>query len=198
MDSGLQTGIPGTELDDIKTEYHPSSKRATEQVHFTDFGFKNAEKIILPINHEPWKPFPTRFDFEVAELALDCAMNKEQTNRLIGLMERASTGHEKLSFRSHSQLQEIWDTAAEKSAKWQCTEISPTLRNETHSFDVYFRPTGDWIEEVVKNPKITSQNGVGCTSTFTALEGTNWVRFIDEPWTSDLWGDKQVYALGYY
>ncbi|KAK7021365.1 hypothetical protein VNI00_017416 [Paramarasmius palmivorus] len=174
-DSGLsETGpvIIQTEIDDIKTEYHPASGRGTEQKRFGDYGFQQEEEYREPINKEPWRLFPTRFDFEVAELALDCAMNKKQTD-------------------THDQLEKIWDVASEKTAKWHRTEISPSLDGEAHRFDVFLHPTWDWIEEVLKDPKIASQMEWDTCRNYR-FDGSCWERFITELWTSDLWWDIQT------
>ncbi|KAL0056569.1 hypothetical protein AAF712_016826, partial [Marasmius tenuissimus] len=79
--------------DEIKVEYHPASQRPTERKAFDEFG-KREVKDPEPFDSIPWRPFPSRFDYEVADLALRCHMTAGQTTTFLRLLEKAYQGSE--------------------------------------------------------------------------------------------------------
>jgi hypothetical protein len=100
--------------DDIKIQYHPSSGLPAQVFHFDDY--KSGDPPTVGASHladnEPWKPFHSRLDFEFAEVALQAALSKEQTNTLIRLMHSAQQNHESFTLSSHGELTEIWKEAS--------------------------------------------------------------------------------------
>jgi hypothetical protein len=54
--------------------------------------YKNRDNIPQPniINPRPWWPFQSQTDFEVAELALEAALTKKQTEQLIKCLMRCA------------------------------------------------------------------------------------------------------------
>ena len=62
--------------------------------------------------HEPWKPFRSHVDFEFAEFALDAALNKKQTDRLIKLVHRVRQQEDNFTLASHAELSDIWREAS--------------------------------------------------------------------------------------
>lgn len=78
--------------DDIKTEYHPHSGRATRIDHFNEYGFPSAEAPRLRPLDEPWRPFRSRVDFGFAEIALKSHLNKKTVNKLIAILRACSSG----------------------------------------------------------------------------------------------------------
>lgn len=69
-------------LNDIKTEYHPSSGRRASIVSFEEYDYERQPRPIPPAQH-PWKPFRSLIDFEIAEVALEAALNRSQLDKLI-------------------------------------------------------------------------------------------------------------------
>ena len=103
------------QLDDIKVEYHPNSG-IPEQIHaFTNFkcGPTSLESAPPP-NKQPWLPFKSRLEFEVAEIALEAAMNNEQTDRLIDLFNRCASRQEKFTFKNHKDIRNMWDAVSHR------------------------------------------------------------------------------------
>ncbi|KAG1850125.1 hypothetical protein F4604DRAFT_1934564 [Suillus subluteus] len=76
---------PLLQLDDIKVDYHPHSQIPSTIHHFADFSCTRPMEASVPWSHTPWEPFWTQLDFEVAEIALEAALNTDQTNRLLSL-----------------------------------------------------------------------------------------------------------------
>jgi hypothetical protein len=99
-------------IDDIRTEYHPSSKRETRVDAFEDFG-----KTITPPtpvhNLSPWLPFRSKAEFEFAEVALQTAMSNKQLDTLINVVRTLMEGKEAFEIENHRDVQTLWDGASE-------------------------------------------------------------------------------------
>ncbi|KAG1904847.1 uncharacterized protein F5891DRAFT_1126584 [Suillus fuscotomentosus] len=103
--------------DDIKVEYHPHSKIPSTIHRFVDFSRHHSMEDSVPRCHiptSPWEPFRTRLDFEVAEIALEAAMTKDQTNRLFNLLHRSACGKEAFTLQSHDEVRLFWEMASER------------------------------------------------------------------------------------
>jgi hypothetical protein len=100
--------------DDIKTEYHPHSGLQSHIQRFQMYGTSNGCDDNPPIPTEPWRPFRSRLDFEVAELALATYMNDDEVNTLCSLIHRAASGFEKFSIEGSKDLNHLWQLAASK------------------------------------------------------------------------------------
>lgn len=116
VEEGCQPDISGSLspiVDDIKTEYHPHSGLPPAISRFEDFERYREPTRIKPIDEEPWKPFPSRFDFEIAEFALEVGLTKEQTNRFLGFFQRMTA---KPSVADFSHLCSLWDAVSHRHA----------------------------------------------------------------------------------
>ncbi|KAG2114673.1 uncharacterized protein F5147DRAFT_743848 [Suillus discolor] len=175
-----QRGLEGTqsgslpqayELDDIKVEYHTHSKLPSIVHHFADFSRSCSSEGQVPCNNSPWEPFRTRLDFEVAEIALEAAMTKEQMNRLLDLVHRSASGTDKFTLQSHNKVRSLWEMASQRYTLCQKDVVSVEYDNETHEFEMHYCPLWDWVLDL--------------------LQDKQFVRFIDEPWTADAFWNAQ-------
>jgi len=57
---------------------------------------------------DPWYPFRSRLDFEFADLALEAALSKEQTNRLLKLAQRIRSNKEQFTLRDYNDVECSW------------------------------------------------------------------------------------------
>lgn len=105
---------PQPQQDDIKVEYHPHSKIPLTIHRFVDFSRHRSMEDSVPRSTSPWEPFRTRLDFEVAEIALEAAMTKDQTNRLFNLLHRSACGKEAFTLQSHDEVRSFWEMASER------------------------------------------------------------------------------------
>jgi hypothetical protein len=110
---------PGLQYDDIRTEFHPASGKDPVIEHFKDYGRAKDFAYNDPPNPKPWAPFESRLDFEIAELILLAALNREQTKTLISLFNRVADGREEFSLRSHDDIKKKWEKASNI-----CTKVS--------------------------------------------------------------------------
>jgi hypothetical protein len=104
------------QLDDIKVEYHPKSGKQEKVFRFHQYT-DLCPGLSVPPDKEPWKPFHTCLDFEVAELLLDARMNKKQTSRLLSLIHRCIKDPESFTLSNSDELDKVWAHAqASKSS----------------------------------------------------------------------------------
>ena len=114
----LRSPVPANpQLDDIRTEFHPASGKSPEIASFEEYGQTDQFEYEYPPNRTPWAPFQTRLDFEIAELTLISALNREQTTKLISLFKRCAKGEEEFTIRSHDEINAKWEQASNKCTK---------------------------------------------------------------------------------
>jgi hypothetical protein len=102
---------PEPQMDDIRVEYHPHSKIPSKTVPFDQFSREaNTKSTHGP--HEPWYPFETREDFELAEIALQAAMKKEHFDALLKLIRRCADSKGSVTLSSHDQMKQAWNQAS--------------------------------------------------------------------------------------
>ncbi|KAJ3977305.1 hypothetical protein EV361DRAFT_879617 [Lentinula raphanica] len=179
---------------DIKIEYHPNSGKEPEMLHFDEYvaGQTGHHAIPPPTDFKPWIPFQTRMDFELAALALECTMNKGQTDMLIEIVKRAQEGHDQCTLKNFEELQKTWNEASEKSTRFRKEEISVPYRGLTECFDVYYRPLWDWTLELLMDPRIAPNLNWHARRLFRYHKASGtWKRFVNEPWTANRWWEVQ-------
>ncbi|KAH7919486.1 hypothetical protein BV22DRAFT_1075186 [Leucogyrophana mollusca] len=178
------------EIDDIQTEYHPHSNRPTQVDRFADFRRKHEPTPLVPPNREPWRPFRTRLDFEVAELAHEAAMSKGQTNWLIGLLRRCARADERFTLNNYADLRETWGAASHNLTPFTKDVVSVPFRDENLTFDVHYRPLWDWACDLLRDPQV-GPHFVFDAERLSKYNGSSFVRFYDEPWTVDAFWHAQ-------
>ncbi|THU95745.1 hypothetical protein K435DRAFT_819621 [Dendrothele bispora CBS 962.96] len=175
-------------IDDIRTEFHPYSGKPVLIQPFEEFGFENRSDVQVPEDFEPWKPFHTRFDFEVSEFALRAGRNNELTNDLLHLLNKSHSNN--LTIKNTAEMQKLWELAAFKTPQFQKEEFSVEYQGEDQTFSVLLRPLWDWVEEIATDkdlaPKMQWDACRHCK-----FDGEDWERFIEEPWTADCWWSIQ-------
>ncbi|KAG2050505.1 hypothetical protein BDR06DRAFT_1064545 [Suillus hirtellus] len=146
-----------TMVDDIKLEYHPSSRITPEVCTFNEFKC-HPPTSSTPPNKHPWAPFKSRSEFEIAELALEACLNNDQTDRLIMLCNRCAFQLEKFMFKNHKDICERWDA-------------------------VSHRTTG-WVTDLLHDPRLFPRM-VFDVQHFLKFDGKTFIHFIDEPFTAE-------------
>ena len=118
LDESDPESLLDLQLDDIKLKFHPSSNRATIITHFQDFTRARAKLDIVPEDN-PYKPFPSRLDFEFSKIALEAGLNAGHADSLIKLMRSVSDSNE-FTLVSHGNMMNIWKKASDiLTAVWQ-------------------------------------------------------------------------------
>ncbi|KAJ3509094.1 hypothetical protein NLJ89_g5404 [Agrocybe chaxingu] len=132
--------IPNLKRDDIKIEYHPKSGRhgAPTIHHFDEYVSANHSTCAAPTpDPEPWKPFRTRLDFELAEFMQDARLNEEQIGDLLSLISRCIKSPESLTISGADDLANVWKHAREtKAFGFKQCGIKAPYKNEDVEFNV--------------------------------------------------------------
>ncbi|KAG1826427.1 hypothetical protein EV424DRAFT_1600316 [Suillus variegatus] len=120
---------------DIKVEYHPHSKIPSTIHRFVDFSRHRS------------------MEDSVAEIALEAAMTKDQTNRLFNLLHRSACGKEAFTLQSHDEVRSFWEMASERFTP--SSVVSVKYRSEVHDFNMYSRPLWDWALDLLRDSRFT-------------------------------------------
>jgi hypothetical protein len=107
----VEAAVPTFNQDDIKIEYHPSSGIKAKVYSFDNFERRAADFLVPPPDSQPWSPFKSRLEFEIAEIMLEVGFNNQQTDRLVKLCHRCAVGKEKLTFKNHKDIHNMWEAA---------------------------------------------------------------------------------------
>ncbi|KAI0686368.1 hypothetical protein BC835DRAFT_1288244, partial [Cytidiella melzeri] len=162
------------QIDDIKVEYHKSSRRPTHIYSFENFK-RNERTVDLDLlTPEPWKPFKTRLDFEVAEVIHEAKLNSKLTDRLLKAV--------------HKILQKPCDFTLDSSA--DLNQITIPYKGQPKTFEFHSRPLWDWILSQVRDP-LLAPHFEWDAQRLSKFDGTKWVRFYDEPWTASKFAEVQ-------
>ncbi|KAG1838317.1 hypothetical protein F4604DRAFT_1997182 [Suillus subluteus] len=173
--------------DDIKMEHHPSSGIESEVFAFNDFKRRPAVPLEAPSNTEPWRPFHSRLEFEVAELALEAGLNNKQTDRLIKICHRCAVGKENFTFKNHKDIHVKWEAASFHITKFTKEVISVPYDGKTWNFDLHYRDLWGLASDLLGDPRIFPHFTFDAQR-LSKFDGETFVRFIDEPYTAqDFW-----------
>ncbi len=112
-------------LDDIKTEYHPNSSRPSTISHFEDYRAYDRQGAKIPPVLQIIFPFRSRADFEFAELALEAALNRKQTERLISIINKCLCGKDAFTFKDQADLDSTWEHASLLGTPVALTSFKP-------------------------------------------------------------------------
>ncbi|KAF8164144.1 hypothetical protein K438DRAFT_2067539 [Mycena galopus ATCC 62051] len=119
----------------------------------------------VPTDPQPWRPFRSQLDFELAEFCEHNMLNKDSTGILISLIRRCILDPENFTLRSQSEVDELWDLASHKC-------------------------TADMTLSLVQDPRLASCFVWDAEKAYK-FNGDSYVRFYHEPWTADAFWDAQ-------
>ncbi|KAG0698920.1 hypothetical protein DFH29DRAFT_809715 [Suillus ampliporus] len=169
------------DINSFKTEYHPNSGCPTLVKTFSAFGHGPVQPKFD--DHEPWHPFTSRADFEFAFLTHKAALNKEQTDELLWLIQNIVDGHVRLTFRSHNDVSKAWDNAATQLTPHT---ISVDYKQDKLEFEVYTQSLWDWALDLLQEP-LLAPHFVWDAQQLFKHDGTQYEHFIHKLWTADRW-----------
>ncbi|KAG1771613.1 hypothetical protein EV702DRAFT_1181456 [Suillus placidus] len=178
------------DVDDIRCEYHPSSKVPPEVHMFDDFKRRPMPLASSSPNKHPWAPFKSRLEFELAELALEACLNNEQTDRLIKLCNRCTSRQETFTFQTHKDIRDRWDTASHRITVFTKDVISVPYDGTTREFDLHYRNLWEWATDLLRDPRLFLHM-VFDPQRFSKFDGETFVNFVDEPYTAEAFWNAQ-------
>ncbi|KAF8956124.1 hypothetical protein BDZ97DRAFT_1907300 [Flammula alnicola] len=182
------------EMNEIRIEYHPHSLMETESFSFQEYTDSPEElepNSAIPKDENPWRPFPTRLDFEVSEVMLDAHMNRRQIKKMIELINQAIASPNSFTLASEADHSRIWDHARDTRATgFEKRVISVEYKEEKLEYDVWLRPIWKWCRELLVDPSLIHQFQWQAQRLYK-FNGQRFERFIDEPWTANAWWNYQ-------
>ena len=114
---------PNPQIDDIKIVYHPHSGKRDEIFHLEDYKSSLPRPTDIPTEKNPWRPFRTRIDFEIAELILATHMNKDQTTTFLELLHKIAANPKCFTIENKNELDNTWEGARSYHATGVSTRI---------------------------------------------------------------------------
>ncbi|KAG1838070.1 hypothetical protein F4604DRAFT_1998347 [Suillus subluteus] len=72
--------------------------------------------------------------------------------------------------------------------------VSVEHRDETHKFEMHYRPLWDWALDLLQDCRL-AYHFVFDAQRLSKFNGEQFVRFIDEPWTADAFWNAQGYPI---
>ncbi|KAJ6554445.1 hypothetical protein B0H19DRAFT_1294201 [Mycena capillaripes] len=142
------------EESEIKRVFHPHSKRPPKFESFQDY-VGNAQQT-EPADSQPWRPFRSQLDFEVAEFCETNMLNKNATETLISLIQRCNSSPKDFTIVNQRELDELWELASHKCTAFENGSITIQYKNEDKSYDTYVRPLWDWARGLIQDPRLAS------------------------------------------
>ncbi|KAJ7749592.1 hypothetical protein DFH07DRAFT_869219 [Mycena maculata] len=180
MDDAEQPASP----EEIKRVFHPHSQRQVDFKSFEDYAASTLSEPPVPADMEPWRPFRSQLDFEVAEFCEHNMLNRASTETLISLIRRCIFDPDEFTLASQRELDELWELASHKCTAFEKGAVTIQYKNEDKTFDTYTRPLWDWARSLVQDPRLASCFVWDAEKAYK-FNGESYVRFYHEPWTAD-------------
>ncbi|KAG0707969.1 hypothetical protein DFH29DRAFT_979579 [Suillus ampliporus] len=178
--------------DDIKVEHHPNSGIKTKVYAFEEFQRRPvAATSDPPPNKKPWLPFKSQLEFEVAQIALEAALNNEQTDRLIKICRRCAIGKDKFTFENHKDIHKKWDAVSQCVTGFMKEVILMMCEDKSLDFEVHYRDLWEWAADLLRDPCLFLHMTFDAQR-LSKFDGKNFVQFMDEPYTAETFWDFQL------
>ncbi|KAG1858282.1 hypothetical protein C8R48DRAFT_748763 [Suillus tomentosus] len=178
------------QVDDIKVEHHPNSGIPTKVHAFGDFKRHPAHYSSWSApepDAQPWRPFKSRLEFDIAEIALEAALNNAQTDRLLDICCRCAQQSEKFTFQNHKDVRAKWDAASQRFTK---DVVSIPFADASWDFDVYYRDLWEWATDLLHDPYLFPHFHFDAQR-LSKFNGRSFEHFVDEPFTAQNFWDAQ-------
>ena len=79
--------------------------------HFEDYR-SHVDPEVRKTEDNPWSPFRCRVDFEFAEVAFKAALNADQSETLIRIINDVASGRANFTLKNHKDLTDTWTQAS--------------------------------------------------------------------------------------
>ncbi|KAJ7116962.1 hypothetical protein C8R44DRAFT_832414 [Mycena epipterygia] len=169
---------------DIKRVFHPHSKRHVTFQSFDDYVASNMVEQPVPTDPQPWRPFRSRLDFEVAEFCTENMLNTDSTETLISLIRRCIYDPDDFTLTGSRDLDELWELASHKCTPFEKGIITIKYKTEDKTYDTYTRPLWDWARSLIQDPRLASCFIWDAEKAYK-FHDDSYLRFYHEPWTAD-------------
>ncbi|EIW85602.1 hypothetical protein CONPUDRAFT_150407 [Coniophora puteana RWD-64-598 SS2] len=182
---------------EFKTEYQPKSRRA-ESARYDSYETFRSRSYVPEAKEDakPWFPFRSRGDSEFASIAIDANLSDSLVNRLLSLINDAIEKKKEITMKNAQELRNVCDEAAKEFTPFQEYPINLEYKKkEEIELNFMGRDLWDWSLDLLHNEqliphfvwdaqRVHKHNGKSGPE-------SDYIRFIDEPWTADRWWDIQ-------
>ncbi|KAK1216916.1 hypothetical protein PQX77_020441 [Marasmius sp. AFHP31] len=182
-------------VNDILVEHHPSIMAPNHVMSLDSYlRSQREESTPPPPMKQPWAPFQSRIDFDVANFALQARLNRNLTNALLQLVQRITKG-ETVSFKSYNSICELWERASHMSTLFEKQDLAasfkPASGEVTYNLSCYVRDTWSWTQDLLGDPLVKHRFHWDAQRLYR-WTGRGWERFVSSPWTADRFWDIQT------
>ncbi|KAJ7637488.1 hypothetical protein B0H17DRAFT_995155 [Mycena rosella] len=171
-------------VEEIKRIFHPHSKRPPIFQSFDNYVASNLVEQQGSIDNQPWRPFRSQLDFEMAEFCENNMLNRDSTETLISLIRRCGSNLTEFMLANQRELDDLWELASHKCTAFERGLITVHYKNEEKNYDTYTRPLWDWVLGLVQDPRLASTFVWDAEKAYK-FNGESFVHFYHEPWTAD-------------
>ncbi|KAJ6631086.1 hypothetical protein B0H10DRAFT_1773471 [Mycena sp. CBHHK59/15] len=169
---------------DIKRIFHPYSRRSLVFQSFDAYVTSNVAERAVPSDPQPWRPFRSQLDFEVAEFCENNLLNRDSTGNLICLIRRCMLNPDDFTLKSQRELDELWELASYKCTVFEKGTITIKYKTEDKTFDTYVRPLWQWTLSLIQDPPLATCFVWDAEKAYR-FNGESYVQFYREPWTAN-------------
>ncbi|KAJ7062402.1 hypothetical protein C8F01DRAFT_1219937 [Mycena amicta] len=142
------------------------------------------------LDAQPWSPFPTRLDFDVADFANENMLNKGAIDELISLIRRVAANISDFTLANGAELDDYWKLASTKCTAFEKRDVTVRYKTVPHIFEMHVRPLWKWTMDLITDPHLAPYFTWDAERSYR-FNGTKYVRFIKEPWMADEYWDLQ-------
>ncbi|KAF8173786.1 hypothetical protein K438DRAFT_1908928 [Mycena galopus ATCC 62051] len=142
-----------------------------------------------PTDPQPWRPFRSQLDFELAEFCEHNMLNQNSMDTLISLIRRCMLDPDNFTLRSQNEVAELWNLASQNAQRYGSVTVQYKKQDKT--FDTYVWPLWDLTLSLVQDPRLASCFVWDAEKAYK-FNGDSYVRFYHEPWTADAFWDAQL------
>ncbi|KAI0723921.1 hypothetical protein C8T65DRAFT_734430 [Cerioporus squamosus] len=167
----------------FKTEFHPHARRDPIRARL-DYSQPQQLFDITKVNYEPWRPFATRTDYELAEFMLTSGLNRGQATTLFDILNRIVVDPRQLTVKSYDDIQKAWDSARGKQPAFQANQFTVPYEHGEKTYTFQHRDAWDWAESLIIDPLMCRHFVWHAYKQYKGVNG-KWVQFIDEPYTAE-------------
>ncbi|KAG2034409.1 hypothetical protein BDR03DRAFT_1067511, partial [Suillus americanus] len=185
------------EVDDIKVVHHPKSGIPAKVHAFGDFKRHLAHHsswFAPEPDTQPWRPFKSRLEFDVAELALEAALNNAQTDCLLDICRHCARQSEKFMFQNHKDVCAKWDAASQCITGFTKDVVSIPFADKSWNFDVYYCDLWGWATNLLNDPYLFPHFHFDAQH-LSKFNGQSFEHFVDEPFMAQNFWDAQLCTI---
>ncbi|KAL1754191.1 hypothetical protein FB107DRAFT_276040 [Schizophyllum commune] len=186
---------PAPKLGDVKIEFHPHSGKPPVIVPLADLRREGDDPSDTqgspPLSLHPG--FRTALDYEVCEFMLHARLSREETKRLVHLIQCAQRTQE-FTIEDIEDIDKRWNLAAQAThvPGFTTTEFRSEGEGYSEIHEVHHTSIMEWMRSLAADPALKDYF-VWNAQRMYIHNGQRFERFVDEPYTANrLWNIQDL------